>query len=143
MPLYNLIKHNNNYSDTSGSLRQFKKDKLPASNDGNPENIAADNSASFKYVSSIIGKADTDDANGKAATAKVVAKLKYISNFWQSLEMPLDNCKIDLALNWIKICVMSTVAGDTTFKITKLYVSIVALSTKGNVTLSKEFSEGF
>ena len=38
--------------------------------------------------------------------------------------MAMVNCKIHLELNWTKNCVMSNIAGDTTFKITntKLYV---------------------
>ena len=32
MPLYNLIEYSDNYSDTSGSLWQFKRDKVPAGN---------------------------------------------------------------------------------------------------------------
>ena len=32
MPRYNLIEYSNNYSDTSGSLWQFKRDKVPANN---------------------------------------------------------------------------------------------------------------
>ena len=58
--------------------------------------------------------------------------------------MPLNNCKIQLELNWSKDCVMSAIA-DTTFKITntKLYVPIVTLSTKDNVKLIKLLEEGF
>ena len=58
--------------------------------------------------------------------------------------MPLINCKIHLELNWSKDYVMSTVA-DTTFKITntKLYVSIVTLSSKDNVKLVKLLEERF
>ena len=55
MSLYKLIEYSDNYSDTSGSLWQFKKDKSPVLNAGNPDNIAADNSSSsFKYKSSIL-----------------------------------------------------------------------------------------
>ena len=56
--------------------------------------------------------------------------------------MPLNNCKIQLELNWSKDCVMSAIA-DTTFKITKLYVPIATLSTKDNVKLIKVLKEGF
>ena len=53
--------------------------------------------------------------------------------------MPLINGKIHLELNWTKSCVMSNIAGETKFKITitKLYVSIVTLTTKDNVNLAK------
>ena len=32
MPMYNLIEYSDNYSDTSGSLSQFKRDEVPAGN---------------------------------------------------------------------------------------------------------------
>ena len=59
---------------------------------------------------------------------KIAVPLKYLGNFWRSLEMSLINCKIHLDLNWIKDCVMSTIA-DATIKIinTKLYDPIVTL----------------
>ena len=58
--------------------------------------------------------------------------------------MSLINCKIHLELNWTKNCVMSDNDDETTLKTTntKLYVSIVTLSTKGNVNLTKELNEG-
>ena len=59
--------------------------------------------------------------------------------------MPLINYKIHLKLDWIKNCVMSDVAGNTTFKITntKLYILILTLSTKNNVKLPKQLNERF
>ena len=52
IPMYNLIEYSDNYSDTSGSLWQFKRDEPPAINAGNPDNVSAGNSTSFKYKSS-------------------------------------------------------------------------------------------
>ena len=59
--------------------------------------------------------------------------------------MPLTDCKIYLQLNWSKTCVMSSIAGNTEFKITKknLYVPIVTLSNKDFVKLIKQLNEGF
>ena len=70
---------------------------------------------------------------------KKAVPIKCLSSFCRSLEMPLINCKIHLALNWTKDCVMSTIAG-TAFKITStnLYVSIVTLSSKESVKLLEE-----
>ena len=51
MPMYNSIECSDNYSDTSGSLWQFKRDKQNMNN-GNPGNITAADSSSFKYKSS-------------------------------------------------------------------------------------------
>ena len=39
MPMYNLIEYSDNYSDTSGSLWQFKRDKSPVTNAGNSGNV--------------------------------------------------------------------------------------------------------
>ena len=49
MPMYSLIEYSDNYSDSSGSLWQFKRDESPMNNDRNPLNVALDNSTSFKY----------------------------------------------------------------------------------------------
>ena len=75
---------------------------------------------------------------------KIAVPLKYLSNYWRSLEIRLINCKIHLELNWSKDCVMSTIA-DTKLKITntKLYVPIVTFSSQDNVKLVKLLEEGF
>ena len=75
---------------------------------------------------------------------KIAIPLKYLSNFWRSLEIPLINCKIHLRLSWNKDCVLSTIA-DITLKITnaKLYVPIVTSSSKDNVKLVKLLEDGF
>ena len=100
--MYNLIEYSDNYSDTSGSLWQFKRDKSPVTNVGNPENASTTNSASFKYKSSLIGKSTTVDTNRVFKDVKTAIPLKYLSNFWRSLEMPLISCKIHLELYWSK-----------------------------------------
>ena len=46
MPMYNLIENSDNYSDTSGSLWQFKRDELPVTSTGNPDNVSTANSTS-------------------------------------------------------------------------------------------------
>ena len=74
--------------------------------------------------------------------AKIAVPLKYLSNFWRSLEMPLINFKIHLELNWSKDCVMSTIA-DTTFKIKNTDVPIATLSGKDHVKLVKLLEKVF
>ena len=49
MPMYNLIKNSDNYSDTSGSSWQFKRDEQPINNNEVFINITAESSSSFKY----------------------------------------------------------------------------------------------
>ena len=88
MPMYNSIEYSDNYADSSGSLYQFKRDESPTNDNGNPNNVAPDNSTFFKYKASLLGKAD--DAGGEDRSLKnikLVAPLKYLSNFLRSLEM--------------------------------------------------------
>ena len=123
---------------------------------GNPNSVALDNSTSFKCKESLLGKATDADGNDRSLkNTKIVVPLKYLSNFCRSLEMPLINCKIHLELNWNNNCVMygaDTHAGgdnvnnrETTLKIisTKLYVTVVTLSTNDNVNLTNQLNEGF
>ena len=61
MPMYNLIKYSDNYSDTSGSLWKFKRDESLITNAGNPGNVSTANSTSFKYKSSFFKPLEDDD----------------------------------------------------------------------------------
>ena len=54
MPMYNLIKYSENYSDTSGSSWQFKRDEPPINNNEAFINITAESSSSFKYKLSVM-----------------------------------------------------------------------------------------
>ena len=51
---------------------------------------------------------------------KIPVLLKYLGNFWRTLEMPLINCEIDLILTWSTDCVISSAAGKTKFAITDI-----------------------
>ena len=99
MPMYlcpciYLIEYSDNYSDSSGSLWQFKRDESPMNNAGNPLNVVLDNSTSFKYKVSLLGKATDADGNDRSLkNIKLVVPLKYLSNFFRLLEMSLINCK--------------------------------------------------
>ena len=135
MPMHNLLENSDNYELSSGSLYQFKRDEIPSKN----PDISNDNSTSFKYKSELL--------ENQVNNVKIAVPLKYISNFFRSLEMPLINCKISLELTWTKDCLLSNNAGDggdVSFKIknTVLYVPIVTLSTKDNVSLTKQLNEG-
>ena len=135
--MYNLIEYSGNYSDTSGSLWGFKRDEI----DDNADVTNDYNAPSFKYKASNIGNAEN---NGTKNGVKIAVPLKYLSNFWRSLEMPLINCKVELSLKWYERCLL-TAATTATFEITdaKLYVPIVTLSVEDNAKLSKLLGEGF
>ena len=81
MPMYNLIEYSDNYSDTSGSLWNFKRDEII----NNADVTNNDNAPSFKYKANIIGDTVVDGANRKNEVIKIIVPLKYSSNFWRSL----------------------------------------------------------
>ena len=138
MPMYNLIEYSDNYSDTSGSLWQFKRDEII----NNADVTNDDNAPSFKYKANLIGNTEN---NGTKNGVKIAVPLKYLSNFWRLLEMPLINCKVELSLRWYEHCILSSARNNATFTITdaKLYVPIVTLSTEDNAKLSKLLGDKF
>ena len=71
--------------------------------------------------------------------------LKYLSNFWRTLEMPLINCEVNLILTWSATCVITDSRGVGRFAITdtKLYVPVVTLSTQENTKLLQQLKSGF
>ena len=74
--------------------------------------------------------------------------LKYLSNFWRTLEMPLINCEVILILTWSSTCVLISTKIDgqnATFAITdtKLYVPVVTLSTQENTKFLQQLKSGF
>ena len=66
MPMYNLIEYSVNYADSSGRLYQFKRDESPMNDAGSILNFALDNSTSFKYKASLLGKATDADGNDRS-----------------------------------------------------------------------------
>ena len=74
--------------------------------------------------------------------------LKFLGNFWRTLEMILINCEITLYLTCSKKSILAagTVANQVPkFKITgtKLYVPVVILSTQENKKLLNQLESGF
>ena len=133
MPMYNLIEYSDNYSKTSGSLWQYYKD------DPN-DNITQ--SESFKSKIKITGKTP---AAGNTKDVEIIVPLKYLSNFWRTLEMPLINCEVNLMLTWSPTCVISSANREKKIKIieTKIYVLVVTLSTQDNAKLLQQLKSGF
>ena len=142
MLMNNLIEYSDNYQDSSAALYQYKRDEQPE-NDAVAD-LTADNSSSFKYKVSLLGN-PVPDGNAAKNSVKVVVPLKYLSDFFRSLEMPLINCKIKLNLTWKKECVLSTGVGEAVFIIndTKLYVPVVTLSKEENKDFIEQQNKGF
>ena len=95
MPMYNLIEYRDNYSKTSGSLWQYCKD-IPAVDNNN----AIVNFFENNLTDSSIFKAKITSQTGDDGTknVEIMILLKYLSNFWRTLEMSLINCEINLIL---------------------------------------------
>ena len=146
MPMYNLIEYSDNYQDSSATRYQYKRDEPPEAD--TVADLTANDADSLKYKIKLLG--NVIEVAGDAAcvgrlNVKVVVPLKYLSNLFRSLEMPLINCKIKLNLTWKKECVLSTGAGEAVFIIndTKLYVPVVTLSKEDNKYFIEQQNKGF
>ena len=142
MLMYNLIEYSDNYQDSSATLYQYKRDEPPE--DDAVADLTADNSSSFKNKVSLLGN-PVLDGNITKRSVKVVVPLKYLSNSFRSLEMPLINCKIKLNLTWKKEFVLSNQVGAAVFIIndTKMYVPAVTLSKEDNKDFIEQQNKGF
>ena len=146
MPMYNLIEYSDNYAKTTGSLWQYCKD-IPAQNAAIDAIIAFDANNltdSFKFKVKITGQTGDDGTKD----VEIMVPLKYLSNFWRTLEMPLINCEVNLILTWSSTCVITSVIianQAATFAITdtKLYVPVVTLSTQENTKFLQQLKSGF
>ena len=99
MPMYNLIEYSDNYSKTSGSLWRYYKDEL---------NDNLTDSELFKSKIKITGNTLAD---GNTEDVEIIVPLKYLSNFWRTLEMPLINCEVNLIITWSSTGVITDSSG--------------------------------
>ena len=81
-------------------LRDEINDDENDNNNNNNSNILNNNktitSKSFKYKIRILGSTPDD---GNRLNAEVVLPLKYLSNIWRSVDLPLINCEIEFDLS--------------------------------------------
>ena len=145
MPMYNLIEYSDNYAKTTGSLWQYCKD-IPARDDDDEITEFRRNNTtdSFKFKAKITGQIGDDGTKD----VEIMVPLKYLSNFWRGLEMPLINCEVNLILTWSSTCVLIATSirnQNATFAITdtKLYVPVVTLSTQENIKFLQQLKSGF
>ena len=154
MPMYNLLEYSKNYEKTSGSLFNYYRDEPKEHTIGVGNyavNISIRNSKSLDYKAKIVGS--LADGELEKDDVKIAIPLKYLGNFWRSLDIPLINCEITLILSWYKKCVLVGKAlrnapdpqpnppiaaiespTDAKFEITdcKLYVPVVTLSAEND-----------
>ena len=118
---------------TSEDLWQYYVDK---------PNDTLINSKSFKSKVKITRKVP-DDGNRK--DVEIAVPLKYLRNFYLTLDMPLTNREISLNVTWPSTCVITDSTGARAFAITdaKLYVPAVILSTQVNAKLLQQLKPGF
>ena len=113
MPMYNLLEYIDNYRISLWNLWNYYRDEINDDKNENDDNGNKINhsktatSKSFKYKTKIIGS--TPD-NASELNAKVVVPLKYLSNIWRSLDLPLINCEIELDLRWTRNCIISEIS---------------------------------
>ena len=167
MSMYNLLEYSKSYKKTIESFWNYYRDEP------NKESISGGNAAikhsvknskSFDYKTSITGKLE---GNNGEKEVEIVVPLKYVSNFWRALNIPLINCEINHILTWSENCVLtikvtrnkfigtgtdenpqfSEIDNQTNaiFKIadTKLYVPVVTLSTKDDNNFLEQLKLGF
>ena len=100
--MYNLIEYSNNYSKALGRLWQYYRDEPALNNSGAIIDFPAANNSSvwFEFKTKIGGRAGNDGPK----IVKIIGPLKYVSNFWRTLEMALINCVINLIVTWSANC---------------------------------------
>ena len=166
MSMYNLLEYSKNDRKTIGSLYNYYRDELSddnilADNVFNNKNVV--NSETFKYKNKIVGKTyEKTAANDKKITqlVELAIPLKYLGNFWRSLNIPLISCEVSLELKWNKNCVITSLerrtlgaaavgrdgapAGATlAINDCKLYVPVVTLSKDDEIKLLTNLKSGF
>ena len=104
--MYNFVEYSSKYSETTESLWFCSKDEVINFNAviDNDNNFKSFN-YKIKLLENTVAQPNTIKVNGILRNAAIAVILKYLSNFWRSLEMPLINCKVELKLRWTKYCV--------------------------------------
>ena len=146
MPMYNLIEYSDNYAKATGSLWQYCKDIPTRNNANNTIIIFSENNItdSFKFKAKVTGQTGNDGTKD----IEIMVPVKYLSNFWRTLEMTLINCEVNLILTWSSNCGLIATAIQNqaaSFEITdtKLYVPVVTLSTQENTKFFQQLKSGF
>ena len=161
MPMYNLLEYSKSYRKTTGSLWNYYRDE-PNSGVNNGITYSIMGSKSFDYKGNFI-EGGVAQNNLTKNDVKIVVPLKYLSNFWRNLNIPLINCEVELILTWFKNCVLidkltrdANYGADpivhkidnpenATFQITdtKLYVPVATLAKENDTKLLEQLKSGF
>ena len=160
IPMYNLLEYSKNYEKSSGSLFNYYRVEPKDYDEGdgdNAINISVRGSNSFDYKTKIVGSLAAGELEKEDVV--IAIPLKYLGNFWRSLDIPLINCEITLILSWYKEWVLvgralrnvpdpqpnppiAAINSPTSakFEITdcKLYVPVVTLSAENDKKLLEQ-----
>ena len=107
MLIYNLIECSKSYSNTSGSLWNYYRDE-PNSGEGDENdnvNYSIKDQEFFDYKTNTTVKLEDID---RIKDVEIAKPLKYLSNLWRALDMPLINCKLSLILTWSRNCALKS-----------------------------------
>ena len=124
----------------------------------NAIDVSIRNSKSFDYKTKITGSLDVGE--DEEEDVLIAIPLKYLGNFWRSLDIPLINCEITLILPWYKEyvlvgrafrgppaaaanCVNSPTSAKFEITDCKLYVPVVTLSAENDNKLLEQLKSGF
>ena len=160
MPMYNLIEYCKNYRKTTESLWNYYRYEPNSGTEGNINHSVKD-SKSFNYKISITGTLEGNSV--EKDDVEIVVPLKYLSNFWKTVDITLINCDVSLTLTWSENFVITSKATreanldadpavdeinnptNATFKIkdTKLYVPVATLSSENDNKLLEQLKTGF
>ena len=106
MTMYNLLVYSLDYSDTKSSLWFYSKDEATNFNADIAYDNTVNNFKSFDYRANLlpntVAQPTPNNINGILNDATFAVPLKCLSNFWQSLEVPLINSKVELKFKWAK-----------------------------------------
>ena len=158
MPMYNLLEYSKNYKKRTGSLWNYYRDEPNSVTDDNEIKHSIINSKSFDYKANFIGSVTHNNLTKN--DVKIVVPLKYLSNIWRSLNIPLINREVELILAWFKNCVLiskSTRDADYDEPIdrkidvpenaifqstdTKIYVPVVPLLKENDIKLLEQLKQ--
>ena len=164
MPMFNLLEYSKNYEKTSGSLFNYYRDEpnnVIIGDGNNAIHISIKKSKSFDYKANITGILNAGAL--RKEDIMIPIPLKYLGNFWRSLDIPLINCEITLILSWYKECALvgralrnepdpqpnppihaTEYPTSAKFEITdcKFYVPVVTLSAENDGKLLEQLKSG-
>ena len=113
IPMYNLFEYNKNYRKTTGNFWNYYKDETNSGLGGDSNvNYLIKDSKYFDYKTSITEILEGNNTEKKDVN---VVSLKYLSNFWRTLDKPFINCEINIILTWTENCVLTSKATRDAF----------------------------